>query len=84
MSRARKLFTKDFWLDSTERALKTAGQFAAFAWGTSAMTNVGEVVNVGTYTAFAAFSGLVMSYLTSLASAPIGDDGTPSIVSGGK
>ena len=75
------MFTKDFWLRASERALKSVAQFGLFAWGTTVFTAVGDVVNAGQAVGLAAIFGLGLSYLTSLASANVGEKGTPSLVS---
>ena len=68
---------KEFLTGATERALKTAGQFGAVALGGNAFNawtiDVRELSGI-------MLSGLLISYLTSLASAPFGDKGTPSLV----
>lgn len=74
------MFTRRFWEDATERAAKSAAQFGIFAWGTTAFTAVGEVVTVAQGTALSMLFGAGLSYLTSLASAPLGDEGTASLV----
>lgn len=74
------LFTKKFWVESTERAVKSAAQFGIFAWGTTAFTAVGDVVPVAQGTGLAMVFGAGLSYLTSLASIAVGDKGTPSLV----
>jgi hypothetical protein len=71
-----KLFARE----SLERAVKSAAQFALIAWGTVMFTDVGQVMSVGQATALAAVFGFGLSVLTSIASAPFGDKGTPSLV----
>jgi hypothetical protein len=75
------IFTKLFWLETAERALKTAAQFVIGAWG------LGD----GIYNLFemnfalaggAAAGGFVLSVLTSVASSPIGRTESPSLVTG--
>jgi hypothetical protein len=70
MTRVRALFTRAFWLDTAERATKTAGQAAALALGQ-------DVLGVDVFAAdwrnvlgFAA-GGAVASIVTSVASAPV-------------
>jgi len=72
-----QLFTRVFWLESTERALKTLAQF---------------FVTLTAGTAFNVFSadwqtivglslgGTVLSYATSILSVKVGKTGTPSLV----
>lgn len=71
------MFTADFWRDAIERACKTAAQAAVGVMGTGAL----GVLDVDwTGVAAAAALGFVLSLLTSLASEPFGDPGTPSLV----
>lgn len=74
------MFSKDFWLRTLERALKSAAQFALIAWGATVFTSIGDVMAVGTAVGFAALFGFGLSALTSIASIGIGDKGTPSLV----
>ncbi len=74
------MFTKVFWVKATERAVKTAGQFGLAAWGTVAWTQVGEVVPAGQAVGLAVLFGAGLSCLTSLATANIGPEDTPSAV----
>lgn len=73
------IFTGAFWLETLERALKTAAQFVIGAWG------IGD----GIYNLFvmdfalaagAAAGGFVLSVLTSIASSPVGRTASPSLV----
>ena len=72
------MFTKQFWKEAIERAVKTAAQAVILVWG------VGEAATdafswdlaVG---AGSAIAGFVISILTSLASAPFGEKGTPQL-----
>jgi hypothetical protein len=73
------LFTRTFWFDAGERALKTAAQAVLLAWGLS--QGPGPVDGFGfdwQLGASAALGGLVLSILTSIVSAPIGNNGTAS------
>jgi hypothetical protein len=74
------MFTRKFWKDAAERALKTAGQFGVTAWGVTAFTNVGDVVSTGQATGLAALFGAGLSLLTSIGSAPIGPEDSASVV----
>lgn len=71
------IYSIQFWKDATERAVKTAAQTAATAFG-------GDVFHVWSADwkaiAGAAVGGLFLSYLTSLGSSGIGDTGSPSLV----
>ena len=71
---------KEFLIQATERAVKSAGQFGLVAWGATVFTEIGDVVGTAQAVALAMGFGLGLSYLTSLASMPFGDKGTPSIV----
>lgn len=64
------LFTKVFWVDAADRAIKTAAQFVLGGLGLGEVTNAFSVdweLGVGF-----AVSGLVLSLLTSVASAGVG------------
>lgn len=74
------MFTKQFWLDTLERALKTAAQFGLLAWGTTVFTAVGDVVSIGQAVGFALLFGAGLSVLTSVASIGVGPKGSPSLV----
>lgn len=71
------MFTKSFWRDASERGAKTAAQAAILAIGADTVNAlaVGWVDVAG----FAA-GGLVLSLLTSVASAGAGSKGTASLV----
>lgn len=75
------MFTKTFWIDALERALKTAAQFAVVVIGGTAINDpvmlltlnwlmIGQAVGLG----------FIVSILTSLASTLIGEKGTASLV----
>lgn len=69
--------TATFWKQAVERAVKTAAQFGLVFLGADAfniMTT--DLVAVGGY----ALAGAIVSILTSVASAPFSDSGTPSVV----
>ncbi len=77
------MFARDFWKQLLERALKSAAQFALIALGATTWTDVGDAVATGPAVGLAALFGFVLSALTSVASAPFGDEdskGTPSLV----
>lgn len=73
-----RILSRAFWEAATERALKTAGQMGLFAVGTQQWTDVSDVVNAGEALGVGLLFGLVVSYLTSLASAQVGNAG-PSL-----
>ena len=71
------MFTKKFWIEATERALKTFAQFI-LVLGTANSFNVFDVdwkTNLGL-----ALGGALLSYATSIVSSNIGEKGTPSLV----
>jgi hypothetical protein len=71
------IWTKHFWLESAERAVKTAAQaaLAFFVIGETAFPAIswGEVAG-------AAAVGAIASLLTSMVSAPFGPADSPSLV----
>lgn len=73
------MWTSTFWLDAGERALKTAAQALLSLW------LVGDVMfnllDVSWGPALGVAAGAaVVSLLTSIVSAPVGDKGTASLV----
>lgn len=74
------MFSKAFWLEVAERALKSAAQFGLAAWGVTAFTSVGEVVSVAQATGLALLFGAGLSVLTSVASIAVGPKGSASLV----
>jgi hypothetical protein len=73
------MLTKQYWLDVFERAIKTAAQTAVVAIGAAAGFDLftADWRTVGG----AAAGGFVLSVLTSLGSAPFGDQSSASVVS---
>ena len=72
------MFTKKFWIEASERALKTFAQFILVlgAAGTLNVFTVDWKTNIGL-----ALGGALLSYASSLVSANIGPDkGSPSLV----
>lgn len=72
-----RTFGRNFWRQSAERAVKTAAQAVALAIG-------GDVANVlhvgpGVFVS-AAVGGFVLSLVTSVATAPVGQPNDPSAV----
>jgi hypothetical protein len=66
-----------FWRQSTERAVKTAAQFALVFTGADAFNILEmDIASAGGF----ALAGAVVSILTSVASAPFAETGTPSMV----
>lgn len=74
------MFTKQFWLETLERAIKSAAQFGLVAWGATVFTAVGDVITTAQGVGFAMLFGLGLSVLTSVASIAIGPKGSPSLV----
>lgn len=74
-------FTGNFWLQALERAVKTAAQSAVVAWGSSQVGATTLDWSMPSVLGVAALAGFVMSVLTSVASAPVGDVTSPSLVS---
>lgn len=72
------MFTILFWKATAERAIKSAAQGAATAWAAVTFTDLGQVTSVAQAAGLAAMSMGVLSVLTSLASAGIGNEG-PSL-----
>jgi hypothetical protein len=73
------MFTKEFWQDAFERAVKTAAQTAVVAIGAAAGFDLftADWRTVGG----AAAGGFVLSVLTSLGSQPFGDRSSASVAS---
>lgn len=72
------MFNKVFWLEATERAVKTLAQFI-IVLGSAGALNVFTVdwqTNIGL-----ALGGALLSYATSIVSAGINKNDTPSLVS---
>lgn len=71
------IFTKKFWIDSTERAVKTFAQFIL-------TLQSGDALNLldidWPQTLGIAAGGVLFSYATSIVSAGINKKGTPSLV----
>lgn len=74
------IFTRSFWRDAAERSIKTAAQGVLIGLGAS---NSGPVnlfeFNLQRGLGFAA-GGFVVSLLTSIVSAPLGESGTASLL----
>lgn len=71
------MFNKKFWIEATERALKTFAQFVL-------ALQAGDALNIfdldWKQVISAAVAGVVFSYATSIVSAGINKKGTPSLV----
>lgn len=74
------MLTRAFWTSTADRAVKSFAQALILLWGADAGFNVLEV-NIPT--AFGLAGGAaILSLLTSLVSAPVGDKGTASFLPG--
>jgi hypothetical protein len=72
------MYTAQFWKDATERAVKTAAQAVILFLGADVAL---DAVSADWPSAASfALGGAVLSYLTSIVSAPMGDKGTASVV----
>jgi hypothetical protein len=72
------MFTTSFWRDAIERAIKTAAQALILSAGAGAGFDLYSFDLKAA--AIATLGGLLLSFLTSIASAPFGNTGTPSLV----
>lgn len=74
------MFTVMFWRSTAERAVKTAAQSAVAAIGTTAVVQSLDWAVVGGTSAVAT----LLSVLSSIASASVGDEGSPSAIESGR
>lgn len=73
------IWTKVFWMEATERALKTFAQFILSLQTVSAL----NILTVDwPQTLGVALGGVLFSYATSIVSASINKKGSPSLVEG--
>jgi len=73
-----KTYGRNFWRQATERALKTAAQ----AIGVALAGDVANVLSLDwKVVGGSALTGLVLSYVTSVATAPAGPADDPSLIS---
>jgi hypothetical protein len=75
----RRIYHRAFWVEALERAVKTAAQVPLTVWV------AGDVVmdvfqTDWSQVAGLALGGFLFSILTSIVSAPVGPQGTPSTV----
>lgn len=71
------MFTLTFWKLATERAAKTAAQAAVLVIGADQFNAIAvDWPEVGGF----ALGGAILSYLTSVISAPFGEGDDPSVV----
>lgn len=71
------IFTKQFWLDATERAVKTGAQAIVLFWGAGELFDLFSVDWQATGGFF--LGGVALSILTSVISAPFANQGTASL-----
>jgi len=76
------VLTTAFWVGAIDRAVKSFAQSLLLLWGADAGFNVVEVDLRGALGV--AVGAVVLSLLTSLVSAPVGEVGTTSFLPGGK
>lgn len=75
------MLTQAFWIGAIDRAVKSFAQSLLLLWGADATFNIVEVDIKGALGVAA--GALVLSLLTSLGSAPVGESGTTSFLPGG-
>lgn len=76
------MLTKKFWIEATDRAVKTAAQTLVTLWGGDALFDLFSV-QPGQAAGLAG-GALVLSYLTSIVSAPAGVQGNASFLPTGR
>jgi hypothetical protein len=74
------MYTLSFWKDAAERAIKTGAQALILFWfaDQTALVSALGLDWIGGLGLFA--SGVLLSLLTSIVSAPINQKGTPSVI----
>lgn len=75
------MLTQAFWVGAIDRAVKSFAQALLLLWGADAAFNIVEVDVKGALGVAA--GAVVLSLLTSLVSAPVGESGTTSFLPGG-
>lgn len=75
------MLTASFWTGAADRAVKSAAQSLLLLWGADAGLDLLHI-DIGPALGFAA-GAAVLSVLTSIVSAPAGDKGSTSFLSGG-
>lgn len=75
------MYTAAFWVGAFDRALKSLAQVLLLLWGGNEWFNVLTVDLAGALGVGA--GALVLSLLTSIVSAPVGDRGSTSLLNGG-
>lgn len=76
------MLTAAFWTGTADRAVKSFAQALLLLWGADAGFNLLSI-NVGSALGVAG-GAAVLSLLTSLVSAPVGETGSSSFLPGGK
>jgi hypothetical protein len=76
------MYTAAFWTGAFDRAIKSFAQMLLVLWGASDVFNIFDVNWVQTLGVGA--GALVISLLTSIISAPVGDRGSTSLMRGGQ
>lgn len=71
-----------FWTGAFDRAIKSFAQALLLIWGADEGLSLFEINFVSSLGVAAAAA--VLSLLTSIVSAPVGDDGTTSLLRGGR
>jgi hypothetical protein len=74
------MLTASFWIGAADRAVKSAAQSLLLVWGADEAFNIIEV-DLGPTFGVAA-GAAVLSLLTSIVSAPVGDKGTSALLPG--
>lgn len=74
--------TGSFWVGALDRAIKSFAQALLLLWGADEGLNLLDIDFVQSLGVAA--GALVLSLLTSIVSAPVGDDGTTSMLRGGQ
>jgi len=76
------MLTRSFWIGAADRALKSAAQTLLLLWGADGALNV---LQIDPLPAVGVAAGAaVLSVLTSIVSAPVGDRGSSSALPGGR
>lgn len=79
MAGTSPLVTGSFWRQAAERAAKTAAQTLVVVWG--GLDGLLDVFAIDWSSGIGvAVGGALLSLVTSVASAPVGDNGSPSLV----
>lgn len=75
----RGIFTKEFWYESADRAIKTGAQAVLLAWGLG--DQIANLFTLDWQLAIGAFGGgVVVSTLTSIIGAPLSGTRSPQLL----